>query len=235
MVPEEPAFGQNVRKLAILLFAFNNLERYGRTFCPETMNELKKYEEAGLDVGRWLGRREAFGLVAGHCSAAEAETLRRIRDGRMYRDDGTWDEFCRKRIGVSRRHVDRTLHLLEEFGPAYFHVAQMAHVTPEEYRAIAPHVGDDGVRLNGAVVALLPENSEQVSAAVAELLRRERPKQAKPAPTAFESAVKKCETAAEALAALDGPLERGQKLALTHQICRILTSASSRGVCIANV
>ena len=60
--------------------------------------------------------------------------------------------------------------LLDEFGPTYFHVAQMTHVTAEEYRAIAPHVSADGLRLDGDVVALLPENSEQVSAAVAELL-----------------------------------------------------------------
>src|SRR5512133_4183419 len=56
-----------------------------------------------------------------------------------------------------------------------------ANGTSEEYRAIAPHVSADGVRVDGAVVALLPENSEQVSAAVAELLARERPAKAKPA------------------------------------------------------
>ena len=70
---------------------------------------------------------------------------------------------CKTRLGVSRRPIERTLRLLDESGPAYFHVAQMAHVTPEEYRAIAPHVGPDGVRFDGAVLPLLPESSEQIS------------------------------------------------------------------------
>ena len=140
-----------------------------------------------------MGRREAFALVAGRCSAAQAESLRRIRDEKIYKQlSPSWEEFCSKRLGMSRRHVDRTLRLLDEFGPAYFHVAQMAHVTPEEYRAIAPHVSADGVRLDGAVVALLPENSEQVSAAVAELLEREKPAKEKPS-LSFDAMVKRCD------------------------------------------
>jgi len=111
------------------------------------------------DLARWLGRRDAFAVMAGGCSAAEAETLRRIRDEKLYRNTGlTWDAFCVRRLGVSRRNVERTLRLLDEFGPAYFHVAQVAHVTVDQYRAIAHSVGNDGVRLDGAVVALLPEN-----------------------------------------------------------------------------
>ena len=46
------------------------------------MNEVVKTEDqgsvavepAGFKLGQWLGRREAFGLIAGRCSAAEIET-----------------------------------------------------------------------------------------------------------------------------------------------------------------
>lgn len=195
------------------------------------MKEVKQHSEglAGVELGRWLGRREAFAAVAGKCSAAEAESLRRIRDERTYLQlDRSWEEFCAKRLGTSRRQVDRTLRLLDEFGPAYFHVAQMAHVTPEEYRAIAPHVSAEGVRLDGAVVALLPENSEQVSAAVAELLEREKPAREKPV-VSFEAVVKRCESLVEAIAAMAGSLEPIQKMRLTTAISRLRRAAADKG------
>ena len=186
-------------------------------------------EPAGLDVGRWLGRREAFAAVAGRCSAAEAESLRRMRDDRFYKQLGlTWEEFCSKQLGSSRRQVERVLRQLDEFGPQFFHVAQMAHVTPEEYRAIAPHVSADGVRLDGAVVALLPENSEQVSAAVAELLEREKPAKEKPS-LSFDAMLKRCDALTEAverMTTLLAPLD-GMKLALA--ISRLRRAAAQKG------
>jgi hypothetical protein len=184
--------------------------------------------DAGLEVGRWLGRREAFGLIASGCSAAEAETLRRIRNEKMYRQvNRTWEEFCTKRVGICKRHVDRTIRLLEEFGPAYFHVAQMTHVTADEYRAIAGHVGEDGVRVDGAVIALLPENSERVSAAVAELLTRERPEKAT-AVSPVDALLKRCESVADSLAALDVPLDAKQKWRLSQEVTRMVHSAAER-------
>jgi hypothetical protein len=183
-----------------------------RGFPKEHMKKLMKAADpASEEIGRWLGRRDAFATVAGRCSAAEAESLRRIRDGKLYRNVGlTWDEFCRTRLGTSRQQIERTLRLLDEFGPAYFHVAQMAHVTPDEYRAIAPHVGEDGVRVDGAVIALLPENSEQVSAAVGELLKREKPEGKPPAKMTFDTVMKRCQALHEALVMLE-PLDRVQR------------------------
>jgi hypothetical protein len=61
-----------------------------------------------LDLGRWMGRREAFGLMAGRCSAADAENLRRIRDEKLYkRLKCTWAEYCMRHLNVERRSVDR--------------------------------------------------------------------------------------------------------------------------------
>ena len=186
-------------------------------------------DPAGVDLGRLLGRREAFALVAGRCSAAQAESLRRIRDEKIYTQlSPTWEEFCSKRLGVSRRHIDRTLRQLDEFGPQFFHVAQMAHVTPEEYRAIAPHVSADGVRLDGAVVALLPENSEQVSAAVAELLEREKPAKEKASPS-FDAMVKRCEALTEAVERMTRSLEPVEVMKLTIAISRLRRAAARKG------
>jgi hypothetical protein len=189
------------------------------------MKELNVSDE----LSRWVGRREAFAMTAGRCSAAEAESLRRLRDEKKYRDLGmTWEEFCAKRLGVSRRQIDRTIRLLDEFGPAYFHVAQMAHVNAEEYRAIAPHVSGEGVRVDGAVIALLPENSEQVSAAVAELLQREKPVKEK-APVSIEVVIRRCEALEEAVFGLDGSLEPIQQLRLTTAISRVRRAAAEKG------
>jgi hypothetical protein len=191
-------------------------------------------DPAGVDLGRLIGRREAFAAVAARCSAADAESLRRIRDEKVYRRLGlTWDEFCVKRLGSSRRNIERTLRWLDEFGPAYFHVAQMAHVSPEEYRAIAPHVSAEGVRVDDAVIALLPENSEQLSAAVAELLGREKPVKEKPVKEkpalSFDAAVKRCEAALEAVKGLTGTLEPIQAMRLTTAVSRLRRAASEKG------
>src|SRR5215831_14936619 len=157
-------------------------------------------EKHDSDLDRWLGRREAFALIAGRCSAAEVESLRRIRDEKLYRGRArTWEEFCSQHLGMSRRNVDRNLRYLEEFGPSYFHLSQLMHVTPEEYRAIAPQVGEDGVRLDGNVIALLPENSDKVAAAVGELLKSHRPKAERNETDNFEIVFNRCQAANDAL------------------------------------
>jgi len=190
-------------------------------------------DETGMDLMRWLGRREAFAAIAGKCSAAEAESLRRIRDSKMHKQLGmTWDEFCPKRLGASRRNIERLLRPMDEFGPTYYHVAQMTHVTPEEYRAIAEHVSADGVRVDGAVIALLPENSEQVSAAVAKLLEREKPAKEK-APTSFDAVLKRCES----LEGLVGEQRLGeaQGRSLGVALAKIVIAAARQGIVVPRV
>src|SRR3981189_2972728 len=106
--------------------------------------------------------------LAARCAAADAECLRLIRDKKAYVDLApSWDEFCRLHLHVSRKKVDKQIRLLNEFGPAYFQVAQLTRITPNEYRAIAPHLSPEGLRVDGGVIALLPENTQPVSEAVA--------------------------------------------------------------------
>ena len=159
-------------------------------------------------LGRWLGRREAFGLIAGRCSAAEAESLRHIRDEKLYlRVARNWDEFCSVYVGASRRNVERSIHYLDEFGPVFFEIRQIAHIGPEEYRAIAGHVYAEGIQLDGSMVALAPENSLEVAAAVAELLRRaqsESQPSRPPEPPGFVEVLKRCGSAGPHAGSLAG-------------------------------
>src|SRR5262245_27420889 len=142
----------------------NTIEKRG-AICAPTVQQ-------GVDLGRWMGRRDAFSVIAGACSAADVESLRRLRDEKQYSAVArNWDEFCTNHLRISRRTVDKNIGYLEEFGPQFFLLKQIAQVSPNEYRAIAEHVGPDGLRTSNGVIALLPEKSEQVSATVAELLK----------------------------------------------------------------
>jgi hypothetical protein len=188
----------------------------------------KLLEPADFDLGVLLGRREAFAAVAGRCTAAQAESLRRVRDEKLYlRLEPTWEDFCSKRLGASRRNIDRFLSRGDEFGLAYYHVAQMTHVTPEEYRAIAPHISMEGVRWEGAVIALLPENREQVAAAVAGLIERVKPAKEK-APLSFEAILKRCNAVIEAVE-LTPEMAPVQLMRLTTAISRLRIAAARKG------
>ncbi len=129
-------------------------------------------DQAAFDLGEMLGRRQAFGSIAGRCSAADAECLRRMRDQKLYRSRATsWNGFCPKFLGMTSRHANRIVRQLEEFGPSYFELAQLTRITPGEFRAIAPTVRDHHLHSHGEAIALIPENAEKVAAAVAELHR----------------------------------------------------------------
>src|ERR1019366_249941 len=79
-----------------------------------------------MNLGAWLGRHQAFGLIANRCSAADAECLKAIRDGGEYKQfELTWEQFCGKHAGVSRVYADRQIHCLEEFGGNYFRFADV--------------------------------------------------------------------------------------------------------------
>src|SRR5213593_4418661 len=96
-----------------------------------------------LDVGMLLGQNNAFALIAGRCSAAQAAAIRRLRNDKLYRSvTPKWREFCPKHLKMSRRSADQIIALFDEFGPDYFEVAQITHISPETYRAIQPSIQD---------------------------------------------------------------------------------------------
>ena len=139
-------------------------------------------ENAGLlQLGIALGQNQAFAMVAGRCSAAQADAIRRIRTDCLYKKcTEKWQDFCAEYLKMSRSEADKIVRLLEEFGPAYFEVSQLTRVSPEGFRAVAPAIHDGALHHNGEAIELNPENSRKVAAAVAELRRAIPPKRGAP-------------------------------------------------------
>jgi hypothetical protein len=128
-------------------------------------------EAAGLlDLGAALGQNQAFSLVAGRCSAAQAATLLRLRQEKKYLQCApTWREFCPKYLKISGSEADRIIRLWEEFGASYFELAQLIRISPEGYRAIQPAVKDGALHHGGEAIGFDTENSRKLAAAAAEL------------------------------------------------------------------
>jgi hypothetical protein len=167
-----PSISNNTFVFIKPIFAF-------RTLCPQSwgvqaMDELTiappVEDQAAFDLGEMLGRRQTFGTLTGRCSAADAECLRRMRDEKLYRSRATsWNGFCPKFLGMTSRHANRIIRHLEEFGASYFELAQLTRITPQQFREIAPAIRGQHIQAHGEQIALIPENSERVAAAVADL------------------------------------------------------------------
>ncbi len=146
----------------------------------DRISKLSDADSELLELGALLGQNHAFGLVAGRCSAAQAQTLRDLREKKKYKrctDD--WREFCSRYLNISGGQADKIIALLDNFGPSYFQVAQLTRVSPETYRLLAPSVKDGALHVNGEAIELNQENARKVAAAVAQLRRQAA---AKPAP-----------------------------------------------------
>jgi hypothetical protein len=129
-----------------------------------------------LQLGKLLGAREAFGMVAGRCSAADATILRDIRDGKKYLNHApTWDEFCEKHLHISKGHANRLIRYLNDLGPNYFTLAQLTHITPDEFRKIRAHMTDNGLEYGGEAIALIEQNTERLTSAVSALRQSDPP------------------------------------------------------------
>ena len=124
-------------------------------------------DEALIHLGTWLGRHQAFGMIANRCSAADAECLRNLRESGQYKRLGlTWEQFCSQRAGISRAHADRLIRRLEEFGANYFRLSELMEISPETYRLIAGSVSDAGIQVNGETIPIAPDNRDKLAAAV---------------------------------------------------------------------
>jgi len=129
------------------------------------MEDIKT--EDMFDLGAWLGRKQAFTLIAGRCSAATVVCLRKIREGKRYRALGlTWEEFCRQRAGVSRAFADKVIQQLETLGPLYFELSSVTRITPDDFRRIAEAVTDQGISYAGETIEIIPENAPRLAQAI---------------------------------------------------------------------
>jgi len=72
---------------------------------------------------------------------------------------------------MSQTQADHIIQLWDEFGAAYFELAQLTRISPETYHALAPAIHNGAVHCNGQAIELNVENSPRVAAVVAELRR----------------------------------------------------------------
>jgi len=127
-----------------------------------------------LVLGAALGENRALALISGRCTAAQAESLRRLREEKQYqRLNVTWDAFCAGYLRISRSQADKLIATLEEFGPEYFELSQLTRISPETYREIESSIRDGAITLCGDTIQLIPENAHRVAHAVA-VLRAEK-------------------------------------------------------------
>jgi hypothetical protein len=107
----------------------------------------KKLEDV-LEVGTWLGRRQAFAIMARRCSAADAQSLRELRESKKYKELGlTWEECGKQHAGMHRASAELIIRNLEEFGPDYFVIAQVTDISANEYRRCSGTSGYRHTRL----------------------------------------------------------------------------------------
>lgn len=77
--------------------------------------EQTKTTQDVFDLGTRVGRKQALGLIAGRCTAAELECLAEVYESKVYLAvESTWEAYCTNRLGISRRTAERALAKAEE-------------------------------------------------------------------------------------------------------------------------
>ena len=193
----------------------------------ETLNAATAHVDGAalFEVGTWIGRHQAFGLIANKCSAADAACLRQIRDNKYYRTLGlNWDDFCSRHAGVDSRTADRIIERLEEFGEAYFNLSQLIPIQPATYRQLASNVTGNTIELDGQKIPITPEHAPAIVEAVRELrsrLEREQSKTRVPF-SALQNRLDLCHSE------LAGAIRRGVDKSNGAILIAVLTDATTR-------
>lgn len=137
------------------------MEKNALAIAGEQVNQLPA-ELA--EVYKMIGRQEAFGVMASRSSAAWAETLKRLKEGKAYKYfELTWEEFCPRHLNISRQTADRTIADYKEFGEVYFSLSEVARISRDAFRAIEGSVTSDGqLDLGGELVPITKANSDRI-------------------------------------------------------------------------
>jgi hypothetical protein len=129
-----------------------------------------KQTQNSIEAATWVGRQQAFAVMASKCTLAQAECLRQMRDSRAYAAYGlTWDQFCRQHAGIARSQADRLIHQLNEFGAAYFRLSELVRISDTTYRKLAPRIQGETIELGGQQIAIIPENASKLRAGIHKL------------------------------------------------------------------
>jgi uncharacterized protein YPO0396 len=120
-----------------------------------------------MEAGAWVGRQQAFAVIASKCSAAQAAALKEIKESRSYEQLGlSWEEFALQYVGVGRERADALIRQYAEFGEAYFRLSRIARISPATYRQVAPTVENDTVEIDGEKLDLTLPNAVKIRAAI---------------------------------------------------------------------
>lgn len=160
--------------------------------------EQTKTTEDVFDLGTQLGRKQAFGLIAKRCTAAEIECLIEARENKLYLAvEPTWEAYCHNRVGISRSTAERLIHQYKEQGPDLARLSSFTRIKPSEYRLFAAAVTGEGLLYNGEVIPIELENAPQLAQAVDAIRSEFAPEAvpADPAERAFAKAGKSLEAA----------------------------------------
>jgi hypothetical protein len=128
--------------------------------------------EQWIDAGAWVGRQQAFAVIASKCTAAQALALKQVKESRSYVSLGlNWEQFCHQHAGISRSYADDLIARLDEFGDAYFRLCEIARISPETYRGIAGTVTvtADSIEIDGEALPLTRSNTARIRSAVKRL------------------------------------------------------------------
>ena len=137
-------------------------------------------DKPSFDLGAWLGRRQAFRLIAARCSVADIECLAEIFEKKLYRVLGmTWEHFCIECLGITRAWAETLIRRLKQLGPGYYRLNNFTRISPADYRLISGAVTDEGLSYGGEIIPLEPERATELAQAV-EALRHERIPESEP-------------------------------------------------------
>jgi hypothetical protein len=147
----------------------------------ETVTELSPVAESpeveSLELGILLGQNQAFALVAGRCTAAQAALLARLRDEKKYQKySARWRDFCPKYLNISASQADYLIGMWKKYGAGFFELRQLIRISSKTYETLEPLIQEGALHFNGEAIDIDPENSQKVAAAVAELRRAMPPK-----------------------------------------------------------
>ena len=135
-----------------------------------SQDDVKK---RAYELGKGVGRQQAFDLVAKRCTAAAAEMLKSLRDSGKYKEMGlTWKQFCEKELGVSKPFADRQIHYIEQYGVDYFRIAEIVPLSESTYKLLGSAVHDGCIEVDGDALPISRENRKQVAAAVKKIRDR---------------------------------------------------------------
>src|SRR3954454_11238731 len=130
------------------------------------MDQTKNSEDA-FKLGTWLGRQQALGLIAGRCTVAEFECMVETYENKLYLAlEPTWEEYCKNRLGISRRTAERMMRAYRQQGPKLAKLNCFIRIRPTEYQRFDAVLTEEGLLHGGEIIAIEPHNTPRLAQAV---------------------------------------------------------------------